>query len=778
MRKNLILGLCLGIIVVLSALESGSIAVFGSPPAVKVTIRPASATVVVGGGKWFSATVSGASSTAIVWMVNDVVGGNSTVGKIDAKGNYYAPLKPPPGYVVKVKAVSRVQASAFATSTVTIQYPAPELTSVKPDSVKLGAFTLTVTGSRFYDGAKVLWNGVAVKTTFVSTTQLNASGEATAVGPASVSVANPGPNAVSNSLNISVVAAVIVAISPGSAVVGVSSLVQFSATVSNASNQTVIWKVNNETGGNATNGFITSSGLYTAPAVVPPATTVTVTAVSAADNLASANATVTIQNPQAITYGRVVDQCSFGVTPALLGRAQQIGVQAFVDEQLNTPESTWPFGSPNVSQAIYYFFTNALSGQDQLRQRVVYALSEFFVISRNKNVNGNELVPWLQLLSRNAFGNYRTLLKEITLDATMGKYLDLANSGVWSGAPNENYPREAMQLLSIGLWQLNPDGSQKLDVGGQPIPTYTQADVQQLAHALTGWTYGNLSGIPPGSGNSNYFPGPMLPIESKHRKGAKTILGTTLPANQTAMQDVDGAVDIIFNHPNVAPFIVTRLIRALVTSNPSSGYISRAASVFDNNGSGVRGDLRAVIRAILLDPEARNDNPPPEFGRLRSALQHVTAMMRALNFTVSAANVSSQSLDFAYLFDSHFDEGLLNSPSVFGHYSPTFRIPKSPLFGPEFQIYSPSTAVNRANFLYSFWGNPWPINPILQPYVSVAGNPVALINAVDNALLFGRMSTNTRTAITNALPSMYDNNQRVFTALYLTVTSGEYLVQR
>lgn len=388
----------------------------------------------------------------------------------------------------------------------------------------------------------------------------------------------------------------------------------------------------------------------------------------------------------------------------------------------------------------------------------------------NKNTNGNEIIPWLQVLSRNAFGNYRTLLKEITLDASMGKYLDLANSGVMGGAANENYPREVMQLFSLGLSLLNLDGSIQIDGSGNPIPTYTQTDVQQLAKALTGWTYSNATGTTGSGGNYNYYPGPMIPVPGKHNTSAKTVLGYAIPANQTAQQDLDNAIDILFNHPNIGPFIATRLIRALVTSNPSPAYITRVAQVFNGGNGNARGDMQAVIKAILLDPEARNDNPPSNFGRLRPPMQHTIALTRALNLNPGPAS------QFAYLF-YNMNEGMLDAPSVFGHYSPLFHIPKSPLFGPEFQIYSASDAVNRANFFFSLIYSPWPINPALQSLVNIAGNASALLNAIDNTLLYGRMLPQTRTAILNAIPLQYDNNQRVLAALYLAFTSGEYVVQ-
>jgi uncharacterized protein (DUF1800 family) len=679
---------------------------------------------------------------------------------------------------VNVRAVSVSNPGVSAVAKVTIRNQTPMLTSVSANSFPVGAFTLTVSGSQFVNGATVLWNGTALSTMFVSSTQLTATGTATQPGTFNVAVANPGPAAVSMTLPVTVTAgaSINVTVSPASITLLPGATQQFQATVSPASvSQAVTWLVNGVAAGTATTGTITAGGLYTAPSVAPVAGSVTVTALSSADGVTKGSATAFIQAPApptaSVTAGRFLEQTSFGPTAQSIAHLQQVGMQNYLNEQFSTPESPWPgLATAGRSDAVDAFFGNAFNGQDQLRQRVVYAMSEITVIAMNKNTNGDMIVPWLQLLSRNAFGNYRTLLKELTLDASMGWYLDLANSGVSGGAANENYPREVMQLFSIGLYQLNPDGSNKLDGAGQPIPTYTQTDVQQMAKALTGWTYPSASGTVGPGGNWSYYPGPMLPIQSAHNVSAKTILGQSLPANQTIQQDLDGAINIIFNHPNVGPFLATRLIRALVTSNPSPAYIARVASVFNDNGQGVRGDMRAMIQAIIMDQEARNDTPPANFGRLRTPMQTTIAICRALNLNPGPAD------QFAYLF-YNMDEGMLDPASVFGHYSPSYHIPKSPLFGPEFQIYSTSDAINRANFLYSLWNSPWPINPALQPLVNVAGNSTTLINTLDSTLLYGRMLPSTRAAITAALPSQYDNNARVLTALYLTATSGEYLVQ-
>jgi hypothetical protein len=737
---------------------------------ITVTIDPKSpVTVVVNGSRQFTATVTGAASAGVTWSLTPPSGvGPSAIGTITTAGKYTAPPSPLPGLAaVTVTVRSVAEPTASASNTITVSAPAPSLSSVVPASISPGPFSLTVNGSGFVSGAKVLWNGSPLATSFVSSAKLTATGKASQVGSASITVANPGPGAVSTALALNVTPSVSVAVTPSGASATPGGTKQFQASVSGSANQAVTWGVV----GGPDAGVIDGNGVYTAPAVAPVAGLVTIYALAAADGVTKGSTTIAIQDPLAITYGRFLEQTTFGPTPALMARVRQAGLPAFFDEQLATPESPWPVGSAATrASAIDAFFGNAMNGADQLRQRVIFALTEIFVVAMNKNTNGNEIVPWLQLLSRNAFGNYRTLLREITLDATMGKYLDLANSGVGGGAPNENYPREVMQLFSLGVAMLNLDGSTQTDGQGNAIPTYTQADVQQLARALTGWTYSNANGTAGTGANSNYYPGPMIPAPGKHITTAKTVLGRVIPANQTIQQDLDSAIDIIFNHPNVGPFVATRLIRALVTSNPSPDYIARVAQAFNGGGITPRGEMRAVLAAILFDPEARNDSPPANFGRLRTPMQHTVALARALGLNPGAAS------QFAYLFYG-MNEGLLDAPSVFGHYSPLFHIPRSPLFGPEFQIYTVSDAINRANFFYSLIYNPWPINPVLKPFVDVAADAALLTASIDNALLYRRMLPQTRAAILGAIPATYDNNQRVLAALYLAFMSGEYLVQ-
>ncbi|HMV47404.1 MAG TPA: DUF1800 family protein [Blastocatellia bacterium] len=746
-----------------------------------VTMSPGSATLAPGATQQFTATVTGAANTGVYWYVNSSSSGNSTIGTITQTGLYKAP-NVPPATPVTIRAVAQVNSERSASAPVTIAGTPIVSVTISPTSasVQTGTtrqFTATVSGSAntavTWKVADVVGGNSTVGT--ISSTGLYTAPATVPAGAVAVSATSQADATKKATALVTVtapVSTVAVSVNPSAASLAVGATQQFTATVTGTANTAVTWRVNNVAGGDSTYGTISSNGLYAAPNAIP-AGGITVSAVSQADATKQASAGVSLLDTQLITYGRFLDQSTFGPTPALIAQVKQSGMQGFLNQQFALPESALPNPSTATLNGLTdAFFANALGGQDQLRQRTIFALSEVIVVARNKNYNADMLTPWLRLLSRNAFGNYKTLLRELSNDSSMGQFLDLANSGV-SGAANENYPRELLQLFSIGLYKLNPDGSQQLDANGQPIPTYTQTDVQQLALALTGWTYDNANHTTPGSqGNPNYYAGPLVPIPGKHSTVAKTFLGQTLPANQTAQQDLDGAIDIIFNHPNVGPFVATRMIRAMVTSNASAGYISRVAAVFNNNGQGVRGDMKAVITAILMDQEARNDSVPANFGRLRTPVQSLLFMARALGYPVGAGSSFNYQL-------VNLGEEMLNAPSVFGHYSPMFRIPKSNgLFGPEFQIYTPTEAANRANFLWGFLNNTYPINPALQPLVDIAASPATLVNTVDNLLLYGRMSTATRSALFNALPQMYDDRQRVHTALYLVLTSGEFLVQR
>jgi uncharacterized protein (DUF1800 family) len=572
--------------------------------------------------------------------------------------------------------------------------------------------------------------------------------------------------------------ALTVTVAPSSAAVALGAAQAFTASVTDAANTLVSWSVNGIGGGSPAVGTISPEGLYTAPVAMPPSAAVTIRATSVASTSSYAQAAVTLSAPPPppawLTGARFLEQSSFGPTPATLARVQAVGIDAYLDEQFDAAETPIPAPAGNSMGALrQWVMHNYSAAPDQLRQRVAYALSQILVTSANKLIYADEMVPWLRLLSLHAFGNYRDLLRDVTTSPSMGKFLDLANSnkpGPMSGA-NENYPRELMQLFTIGLWQLNPDGSQTTDADGNPIPSYDQATVRQVALALTGWTYATAPGAAPRSNNWEYFGAPMETRPGNHDLSAKSFLGCNTSAGQSVDQDLDAVIDCLMAHPNTAPFIATRLIRSLVMSNPSSAYIQRVADVFAGTDSGVRGDLRAVVRAILTDPDARQDTAAATQGRLKEPILQVTGLVRALNGQTSSTEQVS------YLFD-YMSQSILTPPSVFSWFSPLYHVPRSPLLGPEFQIYSATDATLRGNFFYTLLTNPGSDFSIDLSQFQAYGNDMAgLVEAANQILLYGRMPPGMKQAIINAAAPGYDAQTRIITVLYLTALSGQYAVQ-
>jgi uncharacterized protein (DUF1800 family) len=731
------------------------------------------------------------SPNTVTWTVNGIPGGDATVGTISAGGLYRAPATVPPQNAVKVRATSTAYPTKYGEATMTVTQVGVHLWSSSPSTVAPGAFTLRLNGSNFTAGVVATFGGVPLATTLVSATELRATGSASAMQAGTqvpLVVVQSGLGATtSETVMISVGSGttnpppptgITVALSPTSVTLAPGAAQNFGATVTGSTNTAVAWSVNGIAGGNTTVGTITAAGLYTAPAAAPSPATVTVRATAAASTSASAQASVTISAPTSpgtgqgtadLAAARLLEQASFGPTPASIARVKQLGAAGWIDEQLAMPETAIPVPGSDNRAAQSQYLNRLSAAPDQLRQRVAYALSQVIVISINKNNYPEQIVPYLQVLSRNAFGNYRTLLGEISTSPQMGKYLDIANSNkpTTGGGANENYSRELLQLFTIGLLRLNPDGTPTLDASGQTISTYTQAEVQQLALAFTGWTYA-------GSGNNNWenFSGPMVPRDVNHDMRAKAFVGCNLPANQTTQQDMTAALDCVFAHPNVGPFISLRLIRSLVKSNPSPAYVQRVESVFNNNGSGVRGDLRATVRAILMDSEARNDTATSTSGRLKDPFFHVLSIARALGGSISATNQAAWSF-------SRTGQTPLAPPSVFGFYSPLFHTPQSSLYGPEFQIYTPTEATLRGNFIWELLTNPGVDFPgvSITRFVNLGGDIPALINACDQTFLYGRMSPAMRQSLATAIAAQQDNNNRALTALYLTLLSGQHAVQ-
>jgi uncharacterized protein (DUF1800 family) len=394
------------------------------------------------------------------------------------------------------------------------------------------------------------------------------------------------------------------------------------------------------------------------------------------------------------------------------------------------------------------------------------------------------------VLVRDAFSNYRQLLEDITLNPAMGAYLNMLQNDKANPSrgtlPNENYARELMQLFSIGLYDLNLDGSLTLSSSGFPIATYDQNAILGTAAVLTGWTYAQ-----PGSANPVFRPAaqdwrdPMINIASRHQTDAKTILNSVvLPANQTAAEDLKTALDTIFNHPNVGPFICRQLIQRLVTSNPSPGYVYRVASVFNDNGQGVRGDLKAVIRAILMDYDARVGFLTVQgAGHEREPVVRVTNLLRAFNATSPSGKYSVRN---GY---ANLDEEAMHSPTVFNFFGPDYAAPgaiaAAGLKSPEFEITTDTTVILATNYLrtaiYSYLGpGSDRITLNLTTEQTRASDPAGLVDHLSSVLMAGGMSSNMRNIMINAVNQIPSSNplERVRTAIYLIVNSPEFVVDK
>lgn len=500
-------------------------------------------------------------------------------------------------------------------------------------------------------------------------------------------------------------------------------------------------------------------------------------------NIAPANPKVSY-----VAAKRFLEQATWGASPSEIYRLMDIGFDAWLTEQRNAVSSTYTMPTPNGDIPVYdmqaEFFNNAMKGPDQLRQRVAFSLHKTMVVSANEIEETKALVPYHRILLKNSLGNYATLLKDITLDVGMGEYLDMVNNDKANPAkgtePNENYARESMQLFSIGTQILRADGALLRDPQGNPYYTYTQDDVLALSRAFTGWTY------PPGRGNDSNnhnkrnFGEPMVPVLVNHDTGAKTVLGVTIPAGLTPMQDVDFAVRILFEHPNTATFVALRLIQSHVTSNPSGLYLLNVVKAFQNNGQGVRGDLFAVMRAVLLDPEARAaDDPaaPNPFGKfaghLREPILYVLQMLKALDGTIVADNPVESDI-------ANMGQKLFYPPSVFSYFSPLGRAPgSSTLYGPEFQGFTPVNALERVNYMEYLlrMDQNAEAKPVIAPYVALAGDVEALITAINIHLLGNTMPDVLKQGIRDTVATTTDPVRKARLALYLALTSSHYQVQ-
>lgn len=560
------------------------------------------------------------------------------------------------------------------------------------------------------------------------------------------------------------------------------------------------------------------------------------------DNLTEGpeNIEVTLQNSPAYTIGsqnsttititdnstvpadaaasRFLIQAAFGADPDEMAKVKALGYSAWIDQQMTRPygyletivrkrmaRGIPPFPQETKVALWTQMMRKTPAGQtdttDILRLRVAYSLLQILVISQQQEALANNpagVCNYFGILMRGAFGNFRQMLLDVTLHPTMGFYLSHVGNKkpdpILNTFPDQNYAREIMQLFTIGLWELNNDGTRKLS-GGKPIPTYDNKDIAEFSRVFTGLKFGGpYNNANTAERGDEYYDSPMIIHEPNHDTGAKKLLrGITLPAGQNTMQDINAAIDNLFNHPNVGPFISNLLIQRLVTSNPSPAYINRVATKFNNDGNGVRGNMGAVVKAILMDPEARDfsKTTEPAFGKLREPY------MALMNFakTFNAQNITGEYDPAVYFYDVYLQD-FFDSPSVFNFYLPAYRSPgvitNMGKFSPEFQILTAVTVLESHNNLHNgvyrdiARYNAPPNEQIILKYdneLPLASNPDALITHLSNKLTGGTLRPSTAQIIREAVLNITEGSndweiERVKLAVYLVGTSAEFNVQK
>ena len=560
--------------------------------------------------------------------------------------------------------------------------------------------------------------------------------------------------------------------------------------------------------------------------------------VSSSSNSNNSNATNTINgkgmDAEYMKAARFLSQATFGYKMDEVERLMGMGLESWFNEQTGMPtgflspvmEEIWEeiyngykamgyededIYGPWAVHFNYTWWKNMMLGQDQLRQRVAYALSQILVISANSDLTGSaeSMTAYYDKLLNHSFGNYEDLLQEVTLSVNMGYYLshlnnpkeDLANNV----HPDENYAREIMQLFTIGLYELNLDGSRKLDSDGNFIPTYDNDDIKELAQVFTGLGPGGINMYVDWTDEPYFGLGlwgadrrePMIMFDEWHDTSEKELIGgVTLPAGQNGMDDIEDAVNHLFNHPNVGPFLSRQLIQRLIKSNPTPGYIERVASVFNNNGQGVRGDLQAVVKAILFDQEARTCDAfsDPTAGRLREPMLKFTQLAR----TSYLEDPDDNSWNNLYDFNESTGQIPLHALTVFNFYTPDFQpvgdLAAANLKAPEFKLHDTRRSIGYINSMFAkvIWGTMYyswngdlgdePTTLNLQDLMDLAESDTEeLINYLDIMYTNGQLSDETRETIRTAVNGLLWGDlphSQAEMALFLLLISPDYNISK
>ncbi len=500
----------------------------------------------------------------------------------------------------------------------------------------------------------------------------------------------------------------------------------------------------------------------------------------------------------ATAAARFLEQASWGPTSASVSEVQKIGFEKWMENQMDptlTPPSAFPpvavdaKGNTSLRPVQNAFFSNAAAGPDQLRQRVAFALAQIWVVS-NVKLKAEAIPPYLRLLQGDAFATYDKIMYDVTLSPAMGHYLDMVNNDKPSAThgANENYAREILQLFTIGLNQLDASGNVVIDPKTKlPIPTYSQDVIEGFARTFTGWTYAPMKGATSKFTNPPNWDAPMVAFDAHHDTSPKLLLNNQTISNGgagVAAKDLHDALANIFADANMAPFISRQLIQHLVTSSPSDTYVKNVAAVFSQS----QGDMKAIVKAILLDPEARQGDDPsaaPISGHLREPVLFINALLRGLGATVAATNSLTD-------VGSLLGQPIYYPPTVFNYFAPGYSVnlpnganPPTSVNAPEFQLLSESTAMQRADFVNSVaFGKVGGVTVDLTSYITLLGTKPTtssmgqMVDALNMALLDGRMTSDMRSSILDAVMNAATPKAMAETAVYLIGSSWPYQVER
>jgi uncharacterized protein (DUF1800 family) len=768
------------------------------PATVAVTVAGAAqATLAV--PTQYTATVTGSTNSAVTWTMFGYTGEND--GTISATGVYTPPAAFPVHNSIIITATSKQDTTKSASTTISLLNPVPAITLGTSTAGAGKTVLVDLKGQNFIATSGVSLNGTPLATTFVSSTELKATIPAaiavteTAGAPVPVWVVNPGSGKTqSTAYSLALPGQVGVTVT-GDAQASLGTPTLYAATVTGTTTTSVYWSITVPSGANAAAyGSIDDNGMYTPPATMPANNTVTIVASSTISPGSTGSTVVTLVPVAVAAAARMLDESTFGPTDALIQHVQAVGLSGFIDEQMALPPTlmtvvspaspSWCVANPQVC-IDENWWNVAVTAPDQVRQRVATALQEMLVVSYNE-ANGYLVQSYANMLIKDAFSNWSTIMKDMTLSPAMGQYLNMMNSGkpAAGAIANENFARENMQLFNLGLNLLNPDGTVQTDSSGNPIPTYTEANVEAFSRAFTGWAWATPAGVAQTFPNWNANPlAPMVATDSFHDKSAKVLLNTTLPAGQTAEQDLDGAIQDVFNHPNVGPFVTKQLIQHLIKSNPSPAYVGRMSAVFANDGNGVRGNMAAVVKAILLDPEARGDdgNEAAADGYLREPILWTTGALRGLGAVPKPNVVDVRAYTSIDYYASSQGQRVFTPQTVFNFYPTDWTLMNTGLNAPQFALETSATIMQKltlaSNIVNNMLGELTADLTATSPLgVLAKASDSLMLDKVSSIFLHGQMSTQMRTAIMNANSGVTDPAQRVRTAVYLVLTSPQYRI--